>query len=652
MGIEKMSLIAVDGPSKSLDSALMSCCESGVFHIASNGAVLRNLGEQNPYKGILARVRDMAINLKIPVKDADFSHVDCETAEDFENYLGDISKRYDELNEQYAEVEQTLREHLETDAYVRHLHGLDVPFSELFSMKYVKMRIGRMPLDNEEKLQYYATKCFVFQEFEKTEDYVYGIYLVPVQYVEFADELMTSLGFERTRLPDYLEGDADIADKKLHALIEAEEKKKEDLEKELAYFADSLTDDFSAVLCKLRYKSEVNELRKKVVISNGRFSFSGYCPARNSKELRTAIVKNAKNVQCTEIPVDKKHASPEVPVKLKNNVITRPFEMFTRMYGLPVYGGFDPTPYVAVTYMLMFGIMFGDVGQGLVISLLGLILTKTTKNGLAPVMTRLGIFSALFGCVYGSVFGIETIITPIFHRADIWYGVCDMMGNLGIPHHPESIFQAATAVLIFALFVGVVLILISMIFNTVKNFKAKKLGEALFDVNGVAGIVLYASLIIGLAGTLMYGLPIMSVPYVICLIILPVALIFFKTPLTALVTGKKAEKFSIAESFIGIFEGALSFLSNTMSFLRIGGFVLSHAGFMLVVSQLAGASQPNAPITVGMVVAYIIGNILVMGIEGLLSGIQVLRLEFYEVFSRFYDGGGSEFTPLKIKSHF
>lgn len=652
MGIERMSLISVDGSASALDSALMACCESGLFHIASNGAVLRNLGEQNPYRNILARVRDMAINLKIPVKDADFSHVDCESAEDFENYLGDISKRYDELNEQFTAVEQSLREHLETDAYVRHLHGLDVPFSELFSMKYVKMRIGRMPLDNEEKLRYYATKCFVFQEFEKTEDYVYGIYLVPVQYVEFADELMTSLGFERTRLPDYLEGDADIADKKLHALIEAEEKKKEDLEKELAYFADNLTDDFSAVLCKLRYKSEVNELRKKVVISNGRFSFSGYCPAKNSKELRAAIVKSAKNVQCAEIPVDKKHASPEVPVKLKNNVITRPFEMFTRMYGLPVYGGFDPTPYVAVTYMLMFGIMFGDVGQGLLISLLGLILTKTTRNGLAPVMTRLGVFSALFGVVYGSVFGIETIITPIYHREDIWYGVCGMMGNLGIPRHPESIFQAATAVLIFALFVGVVLILISMIFNTVKNLKAKKLGEALFDVNGVSGIVLYASLIIGLAGSLMYGLPIMNAPYVICLIVLPALLIFFKTPLTALVTGKKAEKFSFAESFIGIFEGALSFLSNTMSFLRIGGFVLSHAGFMLVVSQLAGAADPGAPVTVGTVITYIIGNLLVMGIEGLLSGIQVLRLEFYEVFSRFYDGGGKEFTPLKIKSRF
>lgn len=649
MGIEKMSLISVDGPAKALDAALMACCESGCFHIVSNGAVARNLGDQNPYANIYARVRDMAINLKIPVKNADFAGVECESAEDFENYLGDISKRYDELNAQYAAIEQRLREHRETDAYIMHLQGLDVPFSELFSMKYVKMRIGRMPLENEEKLKYYATKCFVFQEFEKTDEYVYGIYLVPVQYVEFADELMTSLGFERTRLPDYLEGDAELADKKLHAVIAEEEKEKIRIEKELAYFADSLSDDFSAVLSKLKYKSEVNDLRKKVVISSGRFSFSGYCPARDSKKLRTAIVKSAKNVQCVEIPVDKKHAE-DVPVKLRNNVITRPFEMFTKMYGLPVYGGFDPTSYVAITYMLMFGIMFGDVGQGIVVSLLGLILTKKTKNQLAPIMTRLGIFSALFGCVYGSVFGIETLIKPIFHRENIWNGVCDMMGNLGIPRHPSSIFQAATAVLIFALFIGIVLILISMILNTIKNFKAKKLGEALFDINGIAGILLYASLITGLVGSLMYGLEIMTVPYVICLIVLPVACILFKAPLSALVTGKKAEKFSVAESFIGIFEGALSFLSNTMSFLRIGGFVLSHAGFMLVVSQLAGAAQPDAPVTAGMIITYVIGNILVMGIEGLLSGIQVLRLEFYEVFSRFYDGGGSEFKPLAIKN--
>ncbi len=105
----------------------------------------------------------------------------------------------------------------------------------------------------------------------------------------------------------------------------------------------------------------------------------------------------------------------------------------------------------------------------------------------------------------------------------------------------------------------------------------------------------------------------------------------------------------IIENFIELFESAISFLSNTMSYLRVGGFVLSHAGFMLVVSQLAGTANSGAPITVKTVIVYIIGNAIVMGIEGLLVGIQVLRLEFYEIFSRFYEGGGTDFKPVEIK---
>ncbi|MBQ9948203.1 MAG: ATPase, partial [Oscillospiraceae bacterium] len=105
----------------------------------------------------------------------------------------------------------------------------------------------------------------------------------------------------------------------------------------------------------------------------------------------------------------------------------------------------------------------------------------------------------------------------------------------------------------------------------------------------------------------------------------------------------------IIENFIDLFEAALSFLSNTMSFLRIGGFILSHAGMMLVVAQLAGTNVPDAEITVGTVITYIIGNLIVMGVEGLLVGIQILRLEFYEIFNRFYSGNGKGFRPIEIK---
>lgn len=651
MGIERMSMMSAEGPLDKLDDALMACCESGQFQISSGGSAMKNIGEQNPYSSIYAKVRAMADNLKISAEYCDFKYVSYETSDDFENYFEDINRRYDEVNGKYSEVSRSLEEHKSTDAYLKHLHGMDVSFHELFTMKYVKLRIGRFPSDNLHKLEYYKEKCFAFIPFETSRDYVYGIYLVPVTRAQFADEVMASLGFERTRLPDYLEENAEDADKKLSEMIAAEEKEKERLEKELAYLTDELKGDFRAVMCKLKFKSDCCELRKKAIIAGDSFSFSGYCPSREVKKLETTLKGLSPDIKCMEIPIDKKDPPADVPTRLKNNFLTRPFEMFVKMYGLPSYTAFDPTPYVAWTYMILFGIMFGDVGQGFLIFLLGLILTKCTKNGLAPIMTRLGIFSMAGGCIYGSVFGIETIIKPIYHRENIWKNVCKMFGNLGVSEHPESVFQAATAVLLFSLMIGIILILISMIFSMVLKFRAGKIGEALFSVNGAAGIVFYVSLCAGAAGQLMYGVKMLTAPYVLLLIVLPMVLVFFKEPLCALISGKPVEKKTIGnfiiENFIEIFESVISFLSNTMSYLRVGGFVLSHAGFMLVVSQLAGTAG-DAPITAKTVIVYIIGNLVVMGIEGLLVGIQVLRLEFYEIFSRFYEADGKAFTPIVI----
>ncbi len=652
MGIEKMSQMTIDGSIEHLDAVLMACCDSRSFQLIQS-TTLRNMGEQNPYSGIYAKIRDMAVNLNIKPEKCDFDHLPYETSEEFESYFEKISSRYNEIREQYEKVTRSLEEHKSTEAYIKHLLGLNVSFQDLFSLKYIKVRIGRIPAESEQKLQYYAEKCFIFLPVERNNDFVYGIYLVPFSLAEFADAIMDSLMFERTKLPGYLQDNAEGAEKKLAEQIAAEEADKVRLEKELAYFTDELKKDFRAVMCKLKYKADCFELRRYVLIAGGKFSLSGYCPAKKCVDMRLAMKGISKDIKCVEVPIERKSASGDTPVRLKNNWFVRPFEMFVKMYGLPAYTGFDPTPYVAWTYMILFGLMFGDVGQGLVVTLLGLLLTKLTKNGLAPIMTRLGFFSMAGGCIYGSVFGIETIITPIYHREEIWHNVCKLFSGLGIPEHPENIFQAATVVLLFALAIGIVLILISMFFNMVQNFKLRKTGEALFAVNGLCGIVFYIALVAGVVGQLLFGIPMFSPAYVVCLIVLPIVLIFFKEPLSELVAGKKLHKPEsignfIIENFIELFESAISFLSNTMSYLRVGGFVLSHAGFMLVVAQLAGTTVPGAEVTVKTVIVYIVGNIIVMGIEGLLVGIQVLRLEFYEIFSRFYDGSGKGFTPVEI----
>ena len=165
-----------------------------------------------------------------------------------------------------------------------------------------------------------------------------------------------------------------------------------------------------------------------------------------------------------------------------------------------------------------------------------------------------------------------------------------------------------------------------------------------FDTNGAAGLVFYGAL----AGTIilyMSGNPLPATAILVVLFLIPLALMFFKEPLTAMLE-KKREKMTsgvgmfITQGIFELFEVLLSYFSNTLSFIRVGAFAVSHAAMMEVVLMLAGAEagSPNWAVIVG-------GNLFVCGMEGLIVGIQVLRLEYYELFSRFYRGSGREFKP-------
>ena len=101
------------------------------------------------------------------------------------------------------------------------------------------------------------------------------------------------------------------------------------------------------------------------------------------------------------------------PVALKNRKVFKPFEFFVDMYGLPAYDEVDPTPFVAITYVLLFGIMFGDLGQGLCVSIVGWLMWKWKKMKLGKALIPCGISSAIFGTLFGSVFGFEHALDPL-----------------------------------------------------------------------------------------------------------------------------------------------------------------------------------------------------------------------------------------------
>lgn len=328
------------------------------------------------------------------------------------------------------------------------------------------------------------------------------------------------------------------------------------------------------------------------------------------------------------------------PTRLRNNFFARPYEFFVEMFGLPNYNEIDPTPFVAITFTLLFGIMFGDLGQGLVVSAAGYLMWKLKKMAVGKILIPCGISSAIFGCVYGSVFGFENALDPVYHA-------------LGMEGKPVEVMESATMLLIMAISIGVVLICCAMFLNMYSALRRRDFENGVFGPNGVAGFVFYASLIAAVVCEIVLQIHIANPAYILILIVVPLILMFLREPLGRLMAGEKnwqPEKWGeyCVQNFFELFEMLLSYVTNTMSFLRVGAFVLVHAGMMIVVftlSDLAGKVL-GAP---GYILFVVLGNGLIMALEALLVCIQVLRLEYYEMFSRFYLGSGRKFEPVRVK---
>ncbi|WZU00544.1 hypothetical protein MGH68_13430 [Erysipelothrix sp. D19-032] len=242
--------------------------------------------------------------------------------------------------------------------------------------------------------------------------------------------------------------------------------------------------------------------------------------------------------------------------------------MLVEMYGLPKYGEYDPTRYFAITYSLLFGMMFGDVGQGLVIVLVGYLLAKKKDMMLGRIMFRLGFFSMFFGIIYGSVFGNEELPTPF-------------LKPLGLPIHVASP-DFTSNLLISTVGIGVVLILGSILINIIVSLKHKRYTRALFSQNGLAGLMFYGFMMAWIV-TMTLGYSIMNPLTIIVFIVIPLLSILFHEPLSNLIAKMKVTPQEgwggyIVEGFFELFEVLLGFVTNTLSFLRVGGFILSHAG--------------------------------------------------------------------------
>jgi V/A-type H+-transporting ATPase subunit I len=362
-----------------------------------------------------------------------------------------------------------------------------------------------------------------------------------------------------------------------------------------------------------------------MAFSDENFYFSGWISKRDKQRMEAIAAKYPELIIMFS---DTNSGSGKPPTKLKNNWLFRPFETLVKMYGVPSFNELDPTPFLSITYMFCFGFMFGDVGQGLVLALAGLILGKRGVE-LGKVLFRLGLCSTVFGFMYGSIFGFEEVLHPLWIRP----------------------FDEINTILLAAVMIGIVMLLMAYVYSIINKLKKHEIKEGVFGKNGICGLALYAS-ILGIVGLNFGIIPFAGVltPMLIILAIVLVFLVLIREPLANYLMKKKplyeetASEYYV-ESGFELFEMLLGMLSNTLSFIRIGAFALTHVGLFMAFQTLAIMVQ-NGVISVGIL---IFANIFIIALEGLIVGIQALRLQFYELFSKYYSGDGIEFKPVDLE---
>ena len=653
--IEKMKFLSITGPKADIDRVVNTYLSKYEIHLEnalSELTTVQNLTpflEINPYKEALNTANLFCEELNSFAADtvkaetalAAAQTMDVETALDtirrIQTDYQDLDKKRSDLENQLTTVDESLR-------VIRPFRNLDFDISSILKFRFIRFRFGRIGKEYYQKFERYIYDNLdtIFIKCDEDDQYIWGMYFVPEPESQKVKAVYSSMHFEKIYMPDSYEGTAREAFEQLaqkRSLILSDfntvSQKRND-------FLISHCREILAAQAAIARLSGNFDIRKLAACTKGKgendifYILCGWMTEKDAHSFQTDIKDDSK-IFCIIDGEDDEHIQPEThqqpPTKLKNPKLFKPFEMYINMYGLPAYNEMDPTWFVAITYSFIFGAMFGDAGQGLLLFIGGVLLYKFKHIALAGIISCAGVFSTIFGILFGSFFGFENLFPALWLRP--------MNNMMTVPF-----IGKLNTVFIVAIGFGMGLILLCMVFNIINAWKAHDTEHIWFDTNSVAGLVFYGSATVSIALILTGH----TLPGGILLFIMfgiPLILIFFKEPLTALVEKKsevmpKEKGMFIVQGLFEMFEVLLSYFSNTLSFVRIGAFAVSHAAMMEVVLMLAGFESGHLNWIV-----VILGNLFVSGMEGLIVGIQVLRLEYYEMFSRFYKGTGRKFEPFR-----
>jgi V/A-type H+-transporting ATPase subunit I len=575
----------------------------------------------------------LSLNEGQPPKEELQSMVDLDgirpTVETIEKEVKDVT---DQLTASRKKIEQleTIRQQLES------LSDIDIDVSSMRNHRYLFSILGTIPADNIARLQTSLSRIpFVFvvlrQDPQKSVVWLAGTQ----NNSDVLERAARSAYLSPLSLPtDYQGTPAEII-QTVHTDVAEEQKKTAELNKTLA----QLSEKYKAQLRLLYWNVHISRLLADAIVRFGQLRYTyvivGWIPSSYLEVFQQRLKKVSKDALLEAFPAKRTDKEQDVPVSLANPGFFRPFQLLTTTYARPLYNEIDPTPFIAILFPLLFGAMFGDVGQGLVLALLGWLLTSRrvkAMRGLAslgPIITACGVVATIFGFLYGSFFGYEDVIPALWIRPT------------------TNILN----ILIYTVIAGVFLLTFGFLVSIYNAYQRRDWGTLFFDHYGLSGLILYWSLVGLGAGALVPNFPIPSAVFVIGIVIGVVGVggsEIFKH----LVEGHRplleggAGSYAI-QAFFELFETFISFISNTLSFMRVGAFAVAHGTLSSVFFILGNLVSPGHGI--GYWLIFLLGNIFIVGFEGLIVGIQTMRLSYYEFFGKFFTGGGRRYEPLALQ---
>jgi vacuolar-type H+-ATPase subunit I/STV1 len=331
----------------------------------------------------------------------------------------------------------------------------------------------------------------------------------------------------------------------------------------------------------------------------------------------------------------------KVPSLVVPNKLVKPFKLLVDLYGTTNYTELDPTPIIAITYPILFGLMFGDVGHGLVLMIAGLLTIFFRRKDKANTMYNfgfllfwLGLAAVFGGLLYGEFFGEELMING---RHFILF--------VNPLHNIIAVFK-------ISILIGVIHINLGWFLSIVNHLLKKKYFLAF--ANPFIKIILLS---LGTVLIFTWGFDIdawMNPPYPILLVVIPAVFLALVKPIgKAFFRVKSLEHESlgevVGESTVEVGETFLNILSNVASYSRLLALAMAHMGLMLIVTTLVH-SLGNFTWLIPIILIF--GNLFVIVLEGLLAGIHALRLHLYEFFGKFYMADGIRYTNVKIDSDY